>query len=166
MDEPRIESRMIRDGAWSDLDACLDIWVAACAARDGQAVEGVAERARPKFANGVVWLVADSDAGLGGFVLATHPGSGRPDDPKGAAVVGLLAVAPYEQARGLGRHLLRSATTRLAALGYERAVLHALVDNTTAVRLYESEGWEAIGDPYEHSLLKRPARTYARALLG
>ncbi|MFD3444413.1 GNAT family N-acetyltransferase [Microbacteriaceae bacterium 4G12] len=87
-----------------------------------------------------------------------------PTDPEEAAVVGLLAVAPGRKAHGIGRVLLRAATDRLSGLGYKRAVLHALVDNAQAVRLYESEGWVAVGAEYEHLLLKRPSRTFARAL--
>jgi len=148
----------------ADLEACLAIWVAACAARDGQAFAGVAERARPKFDAGVVWLVADGVDGVDGFVLATRPGSGLPADPADAPVLGLLAAGPGAQARGLGRALLREATARLALLGYQRAVLHALLDNVAAVGLYESEGWVAAGDPFEHSLLKRPTQRFDRLL--
>nr|WP_249408788.1 GNAT family N-acetyltransferase [Frigoribacterium sp. CFBP 8751] len=148
----------------ADLEACLTVWVAACAARDGQAFDGVAERARPKFGAGVVWLVADGVDGADGFVLATRPGSGLPADPADAPVLGLLAAGPGAQARGLGRALLREATARLALLGYQRAVLHALLDNVAAVGLYESEGWVAAGDPFEHSLLKRPTQRFDRLL--
>jgi ribosomal protein S18 acetylase RimI-like enzyme len=148
----------------ADLEACLAVWVEACAARDGRAFDGVAERARPKFDAGVVWMVADGVDGVDGFVLATRPASGLPADPADAPVLGLLATAPDAQARGLGRALLREATARLASLGYERAVLHALLDNVAAVGLYESEGWVAADEPYEHSLLKRPSQRFERVL--
>jgi len=85
-------------------------------------------------------------------------------DPKDAAVVGLLAVSPDRQHRGTGRALLKAATNQLAHAGYEEAVLHALVDNVSALRLYQSEGWVAVGEEYEHSLLKRPLRTFAHRL--
>ncbi|ROS50309.1 N-acetyltransferase [Frigoribacterium sp. PhB24] len=154
----------MRPGAAADLDACLALWVAACAARDGQAFAGVAERARPKFDAGVVWLVADGVDGADGFVLATRPGSGLPGDPADAPVLGLLATRPGAQAQGLGRALLREATRRLSSLGHERAVLHGLLDNVAAVRLYEGEGWVAAGEPYDHSLLKRPTQRFERVL--
>lgn len=154
----------LRCAVAADLEACLAIWVAACAARDGQAFAGVAERARPKFDAGVVWLVADGVDGVDGFVLATRPGSGLPADPPDAPVLGLLATRPGAQARGLGRALLREATARLGSLGHERAVLHALLDNVAAVGLYESEGWAAAGEPFEHSLLKRPSHRFERVL--
>ncbi|WIB65774.1 GNAT family N-acetyltransferase [Curtobacterium sp. MCBD17_040] len=138
--------------------------MAACADRDGQAHEGVAERARPKFDHSISWLLAVNGEQVNGFVLATGPGSGMRTDPEDAAVVGLLAVDPAQQAGGVGRALLRAATDQLAALHYSRAVLHALVDNTPAVHLYESEGWRALGEEYEHTLLHRPLRTFARDL--
>lgn len=79
-------------------------------------------------------------------------------------MLGLLATDPGKQARGLGRALLREAARELGALGYERAVLHALLDNAPAVHLYESEGWVAAGETYEHELLKRPLRAFIRRL--
>jgi hypothetical protein len=39
----------IRTPSPSDAEACVSLWVAACAARDGTAFPGVAERARAKF---------------------------------------------------------------------------------------------------------------------
>lgn len=164
MDELVTSSPRLRAGHPDDAEACLAVWVEACASRDGRAHDGVADRARPKFDGAVAWLVATDDREIDGFVLATGPGSGLPSDPPESAVLGLLAVSPGRQTHGLGRGLLRAATDRLSELGYEQAVLHALIDNVLAVRLYESEGWTAIGAEYEHSLLKRPMRTYARSL--
>jgi hypothetical protein len=56
-------------------------------------------------------------------------------------------------------------TDQLAELGHPRVVLHALLDNAVALRLCESEDWEAVGAPFGHSLLGRPMRTYGRDLL-
>ncbi|MCS5732318.1 GNAT family N-acetyltransferase [Herbiconiux daphne] len=156
----------VRSGMRHDVAACVSTWVSACAARDGHAFDGVAERARPKFDDAIVWLVAGDAEDVDGFVLVTAPGSGTTDDPIDAAVVGLLAVRPDRQARGLGRALLLAAQQQLVHLGHERAVLHTLDDNAAALRLYESEGWRPYGDPFEHTLLKRPARTYIRDLPG
>lgn len=164
MDQHSSSHPALRPGVASDIEGCVGLWVAACAERDGRAFDGVADRARPKFEKSVGWLVAATAGNVGGFVLATGPGSGMPTDPKDAAVVGLLAVAPEQQTRGLGRVLLRAITDQLSSSGYSEAVLHALIDNALAVRLYQSEGWEAVGDEYEHSLLKRPLRTFARSL--
>lgn len=88
-----------------------------------------------------------------------------PTDPPGAAVVGLLAVHLSRQAHGVGRTLLQAIARQLAEAGYEQAVLHALLDNRPALGLYRSEGWRAVGEEYEHSLLKRPLRTFSPVLL-
>ena len=165
MDDTRAIDPSLRPATSADVGACVALWVAACADRDGQAFPGVAERARPKFGRSISGFVAEQvDGTLGGFVLATAPGSGLPSDPTDAAVLGLLAVAPAAQGRGLARALIRHVTDQLAELGHPRVVLHALLDNAAALRLYESEGWEAVGEPFEHSLLRRPMRTYGRDL--
>jgi ribosomal protein S18 acetylase RimI-like enzyme len=150
-----------REGTTADIATCVSLWVSACAARDGRAVAGVAERARPKFDRAENWIVAEHpSSGMRGFVLATAPGSGVPTDPPGAPVVGLLAVAPGGQGRGLGRALLSASTAELARLGHSQAVLHVLTENHTAVHLYEQSGWQPFGVPFEHTLLKRPMQTY------
>ena len=155
----------IRPGTPADVDACVAVWVAAGAHRDGRRVPGVAERARAKFDKVAAWLIAErSDGTVAAFALATTPGSGNPTDPPDAVVLGLLAVAPEDQGSGLGRRLVSDITSVLSAAGFQQAVLHALIDNSAAVRLYEDTGWVAYQPPFEHSLLKRPMQTYLRAL--
>lgn len=152
---------VFRSGTADDTDACVALWVRACAVRDGVAVAGVAERARPKFDRAESWIVAEeTGAGIQGFVLATTPKSGLPTDQPDAAVVSLLAVAPDAQGRGLGRALLVSVADELQRRGHKRAVLHVLTDNHPAVDVYRHEGWRPLGEPFQHSLLKRPAQTY------
>lgn len=155
----------LRAGTPSDIEQCVALWVDACAVRDGRPIDGIADRARPKFERSIGWIIAFSGEQVEGFVLATAPGSGMPTDPPHAAVVGLLAVSPRRQAHGVGRTLLQAITRQLAEAGYGQAVLHALLDNQPALGLYQSEGWRPVGDAYEHSLLKRPMRTYSRVLL-
>lgn len=152
---------VFRSATAEDAAACVSLWVAACLARDGEAVEGVAERARLKFNNSECWIVADeADTGLVGFVLATKPGSGLESDPPDSPVIGLLAVAPGAQGRGLGGALLTEATAALARHGHQRSVLHVLADHHAAVHLYEKNGWRPLGEPFPHSLLGRPLQTY------
>ena len=150
-----------RDGAATDAEECLILWVDACLARDGAAVVGVAERARPKFDDSECWIVADdTSTGIVGFGLATKPGSGLVGDPPAAPVIGLLAVAPDAQGRGLGANLLMALTTELALRGYDQSVLHVLADHDTAVHLYEKMGWRQLGGPFPHSLLRRATQAY------
>lgn len=154
-----------RQGVAVDAAACVSLWVEACAARDGQAVTGVADRARPKFDRAESWIVADGEGvGVVGFVLSTAAGSGLPSDPPGAPVIGLLAVAPSAQGRGVGANLVSAVAVDLARGGHAHAVLHVLIDNHSAIRLYAGQGWQPLGKPFEHSLLKRPTQTYVLKL--
>ncbi|GAA4154480.1 hypothetical protein GCM10022286_02150 [Gryllotalpicola daejeonensis] len=150
----------LRAGRNDEVRACVDLWTRACAARDGTAVAGVAERARAKFDRRVAWVVAGAPGELQGFALATAPGSGASIDPPEAAVLGLLAVDPRAQANGLGRRLLYEIDGVLSEAGYRQAVLHVLTENLAAVRLYESAGWRPVGPAFEHSLLRRPFQSY------
>ena len=156
-----------RDGTSADTPGCLALWVDACLARDGAAVVGVAERARAKFDDSECWIVAeDISSAIVGFGLATRPGSGLASDPPTSPVIGLLAVAPGAQGRGLGAHLLMTLTTALALRGYGSSVLHVLADHQAAVHLYEKLGWTQYGEPFQHSLLQRPAQAYVLDLQG
>lgn len=159
--------KVIRAGTSADVGACVALWVEACAVRDGRAVAGVAERARPKFDRAESWIVSTGpDGAVTGVAVATPPGSGIATDPVGASVVGLLAVAPSAQGGGLGSQLLVAVTADLARQGQVRAVLHVLVDNLPAVRLYESQGWVPWGEPFPHVLLGLPVQTYTLDLTG
>jgi ribosomal protein S18 acetylase RimI-like enzyme len=159
------EAFAIRVGSPSDEDACVDLWVAACAARDGQAFPGVEERARAKFPQVEALVIAETRSrALAGFVLATAPGSGLPGDPAEAPLVALLAVDPAIQGRGLGATLMGAVAAELANRGRHLAVLHVLLDNSAAIRLYEASGWVPLGDAFEHSLLKRPMQAYVCTL--
>jgi ribosomal protein S18 acetylase RimI-like enzyme len=132
----------------ADTTECLSLWVDACLARDGAAVVGVAERARPKFDDLEYRIVAeDMSTTIVGFGLATKPGSGLAVDPPASPVIGLLAVAPNAQGRGLGANLLMALTTELALRGYDSSVLHVLADHQAAVHLYEKIGWTQLGNP-------------------
>ncbi|WP_162940320.1 GNAT family N-acetyltransferase [Gryllotalpicola protaetiae] len=156
----------IRAAEASEVDACVALWVRACAERDGRAVAGVAERARAKFDRRTAWRVAESGERIVGFALATEPGSGAPSDPGGAAVLGLLAVDPVAQGLGLGRRMLAEISGALADAGFTEAVLHVLADNAAAVRLYERAGWRPHGEPFEHTLLHWLSQSYVIDLRG
>lgn len=159
-----IESSVVVRAATPDEDpACIDVWTAAVAARDGVPEDSaVRVRAEAKFqVPRVVCLVAaGSSAPLDGFVLVTAPGTGRPTDPSEAAYLSLLAVRPDLQARGVGRALLVAAVDAAFAVGHPAVVLHALADNTPALRLYEAAGFRATGVTFPHALTGRLTATY------
>ncbi|SEO14835.1 Acetyltransferase (GNAT) domain-containing protein [Cryobacterium luteum] len=111
-------------------------------------------------------MAEDTATGIVGFGLATKPGSGLVRDPPAAPVIGLLAVAPDAQGRGLGANLLMVLTTELALRGYDQSVQRVLADHRTAVHLYEKMGWRQLGEPFQHSLLRRPTQAYVLDLHG
>lgn len=161
---------MIGPGAAADVESCVALWVAAVAAREGgTAPEGTAERCRAKFAHHPVsFAVARPDEGderlggfgLDGFGLVTAPGNGRSTDPPDAAYLGLLGVAPDAQGRGIGGRLLDHLVSDARDDGQAALVLHVLASNTPAVRLYESRGWRALGEPFAHPLTGAATLTY------
>jgi ribosomal protein S18 acetylase RimI-like enzyme len=155
--------RVAPAGAATD-DACIDLWAAAVAARDGgPETPAVRARAAGKFAAERVALVVapgDDDLGVGGFALVTAPGTGGGAGPTDAAYLSLLAVDPAAQGSGLGRSLLLAAVDAARDAGYEHCMLHALEDNAPAVRLYRSAGFRPVGEPFPHALSGRPTRTF------
>ncbi|OII39567.1 hypothetical protein BIU98_10890 [Curtobacterium sp. MMLR14_010] len=176
-----IESSVVVRAATADEDpACVDVWTAAVAARDGVPEDSaVRVRAEAKFAvPRVACLVASaasasarssesassgpdgSSSPLDGFVLVTARGTGRPTDPSDAAYLSLLAVRPDLQARGVGRALLVAAVEAAAAAGHPAVVLHALADNLPALRLYEAAGFRPTGVTFPHALTGRLTATY------
>ena len=174
-----IESSVVVRAATADEDpACVDVWTAAVAARDGVPEDSaVRVRAEAKFpVPRVACLVASSapapvpvpvssvsggpSVPIDGFVLVTAPGTGRPTDPSDAAYLSLLAVRPDVQARGVGRALLVAAVEAAAAAGHPAVVLHALDDNLPALRLYEAAGFRPTGVTFPHALTGRRTATY------
>lgn len=172
-------SFVVRAAARDEDAACIELWTAAVAVRDGvPRSAAVRDRARSKFAAARVALVVASSpssaapaspapagsvsAGsvLAGFALVTEPGTGLPGDPDDAAYLSLLAVDPRAQGHGLGRSLLQRAVAEAGAAGYARTLLHALDDNAPALRLYRGAGFEPVGEPFPHALSGRPTRAW------
>lgn len=158
-------SVVVRPAAPDEVTACIDLWAAAVAARDG-IPEHPATRARAqeKFtAPRVACLVViGPDGRLDGFVLVTAPGTGRPTDPDDAAYLSLLAVRPGLQARGVGRVLLTAAVDAAREAGHAGVALHVLADNHRAVRLYEAGGFVPTGTEFPHAITGVATRTYVR----
>jgi ribosomal protein S18 acetylase RimI-like enzyme len=171
---------VLRAATEAEAEACVDLWVAAVATRDGvPESDAVRSRARAKFAAQRVALVVavavavdpepdPTDAGspsaaagaVSGFALVTAPGNGMPGDPADAAYLSLLAVDPRAQGRGLGRSLLRAAVAEAARAGHPRCLLHALEDNEPALALYRSAGFRPVGASFPHALSGRPTRAW------
>jgi ribosomal protein S18 acetylase RimI-like enzyme len=91
--------------------------------------------------NGLLVVVADDEvAGFAAF--------GRCQDDAASGEEGQLYAInldPTHWGKGLGRALLRAATTELARQGFQSLVLWVLPENQRARGLYESEGWASDG---------------------
>jgi ribosomal protein S18 acetylase RimI-like enzyme len=75
------------------------------------------------------------------------------DRPSGFVIVGVagtagylqrIAVLPSSQGRGIGRQLLRHAMSWARRAGATSMVLNTQPDNTTAIALYQSEGFATL----------------------
>jgi ribosomal protein S18 acetylase RimI-like enzyme len=167
----------IRAGSDNDRQACVELWCAAVEARDGQVdAPAVTARARDKFEHPLVrFAVVDEttahgtrpvafaltvdlgDRVLGGRALGDRAGSR-------AATFELLAVAPGESGRGLGRMLLTDAIETAADLGYSTIELLVRDGNTRAQTLYTAAGFEPFGEPEPHPLGGPPMVRYTHEL--
>jgi ribosomal protein S18 acetylase RimI-like enzyme len=108
---------------------------------DGLSVEDRASMWRQHIeatdGSGVLVVVADDEvAGFAAFGRGQDDGT--PDDEGQLYAINL---DPTHWGKGLGRTLLRAATTELAGQGFHSLVLWVLPENRRARGLYESEGW-------------------------
>jgi GNAT superfamily N-acetyltransferase len=94
------------------------------------------EKLQPFFANGK-FLVLEDREGLAGCVYAEVRGS--------RGYIGLLALRPVLQNRGLGRLLMRRAERFLAAAGCRVVDLRTISARNDLVPMYQHLGYEETG---------------------
>ncbi len=111
-------------------------------AADGDAELLVAERRRLDIEAGAG---AASDAGTEVLGVATI-GADRDDPTRSRGELWMINVVPEAWGTGVGPALLKAAVERLAARGFDTAVLWVVAGNTRARRFYEREGWVPDGD--------------------
>jgi len=107
-------------------------------ARGPSAAAFIAETLDPKTREAGVMLVAEVD---GTVVAEANVRRLKMDLARHVGVFG-LGVHPRVQRRGIGRALLRASVDWARAHGIERLELYVRRDNTRALPLYESEGFE------------------------
>jgi ribosomal protein S18 acetylase RimI-like enzyme len=88
-------------------------------------------------------IIAVGDDGVLGICSF---GPRRDPESHDAGEIYSLHVAPASWRRGYGRMLLDDALARLAARGFESAVLWVLSDNCNARAFYEAQGWSLTGE--------------------
>ncbi len=81
------------------------------------------------------------DAALIGFIVLGPVRDGVTDQTD----IITLAVAPKQRGKSVGRKLLDAAEERAKARGVEIIFLEVAQDNTAALALYKSAGYDAIG---------------------
>jgi mycothiol synthase len=96
--------------------------------------------AEPGFRDEDTILLEDATGAIAGFV-STDPRHGPDGSTVRSAELWAMGVAPAHRGRGLGRLLLRIGVGRLRALGVETVTLSVSSANSTALALYESEGF-------------------------
>lgn len=99
------------------------------------------EISSPRTASHEIWVVTLADH-LSGFVTF---GPARDMNSRVAGEVYAIYVHPRRWRQGQGKMLFTHATTRLAALGFPKAILWVLQSNGRARRFYELQGWRADG---------------------
>ncbi|MBT2486196.1 MULTISPECIES: N-acetyltransferase [unclassified Microbacterium] len=108
--------------------------------------------------DGPVIRFALSGKPLAGFALTTpKPGDGT------SALLERIAVLPEATGQGTGRALLRDAVQSSKGAGCSTIEL-AVRRGNAAIRLYETEGFEAVSGPVPHPLGGEPMITYSRHL--
>lgn len=94
------------------------------------------ERLQPFFTNGK-FLVLEDGEGLAGCVYA--------EVRRARGYIGLLALRPNLQGRGLGSRLMSLAEEYLAAAGCEAADLRTISARTDLVPMYRHLGYQEMG---------------------
>ena len=93
----------------------------------------------------VVW---DQDGAVAGFATT---GPARDEDlDAGTGELYAIYVDPHAQGAGVGRALHAEALARLAAAGFERAMLWTFAANDQAIAFYERLGWRPDSAPPPH----------------
>jgi ribosomal protein S18 acetylase RimI-like enzyme len=158
----------VEHAAEEDLDACVDLWWRAVHDREGSTPPAdTRDRCRGKLVGPrVSWRVVRDGQRVAAFGHLAPPGTGNADDPPDAAYLGLVAVDPSDQGRGLGTAVIATLLEDARAAGLEQAVLHVRVGNTRAVGLYERSGWVARGEPFPHQSNGRLTQTFVLDLSG
>lgn len=89
----------------------------------------------------VLQVVRAADGGIAGFAV-TGVGSTL-------AYLQRVAVDPRFQGSGIGRSLVRASARWATKAGAATIMLNTQVENTPAIRLYESEGFDTLEEPLE-----------------
>lgn len=122
-------------------------------------------RSLVESSNAAAWIAQElaaegSGGGMAGFAIVewTHKAGGA------TAYIQTLEVAPGARRRGIGGELLRRLESSAQSAGAQLIWLHVDAENTSAIHLYESRGYEHKGREENYYARSRAALVYAKAL--
>lgn len=109
-------------------------------------------------------VAADMEKGLFGWVVETGGGIvGFAMGDERSGEVGVVALLPDWEGRGIGRNLLHRVTTHLLAAGHDRLWLYANPDpDVRASGFYERLGWRASGERHGEDVVLEWRRSRGR----
>jgi ribosomal protein S18 acetylase RimI-like enzyme len=111
--------------------------------------------------NSAAWI-AEENAKLAGFAIVEweqQPESGAP-----VAYIQTVEVAPAHRGQGIGSELMRLSEDSALAAGAAAIWLHVDLENSAAIRLYESRGYTRKGREEHFYARHRAALVYAKPL--
>ena len=139
-------------------DASRAGWTTEADLLDGQRADDAMVRGL-LAAPGSTVLVVDAGPAEGAGLLACCHVQERPD---GTCYVGMLAVRPDAQARGLGRAMLEAAEARARAAGAQRLEMTVIAQRAELIAWYERLGFVDTGErspfPYGDERFGQPRR--------
>lgn len=130
-----------------ELDAIVEVWLAANEARGVPASLERIERVRTKIASPTACLVVARRASVIGMALAEPGGrdDGRGPVVEGRAHISMLFVHPRLWRRGVGVDLLDGLHREFARRAWTQATVWTRETNAPARGLYESRAYRATG---------------------
>lgn len=112
-------------------------------------------------ADAATWIAEEPDGQMAGFAIVEWgEGFGGIE-----AYLQTIEVAPERRGKGIGAELLRRAEVSAQAADARAIWLHVDALNTTAIRLYERDGYAREGREENYYARGRPALVYAKRLL-
>lgn len=109
------------------------------------------------------WIVEDgpeTSPELIGFSIVEWPS----EPGEAYAYIQTIEVSPAWRGRGIGNELLRRVEASARDAGAHSIQLHVDVENSAAIRLYESHGYERQGREEHYYARHRAAFIYAKTL--
>jgi len=138
LDRIQPPSHLVLSGGSSDISEALRIDSAAFE-EFWQFDDRALDEAMAATSSSVLHVVRSVDGGLAGFAVT---GTGQT-----IAYLQRLAVDPRWQAQGIGRSLVRTSARWAKKAGAGAIMLNTQTDNSSAIGLYESEGFHVLDEP-------------------